>query len=216
MTIILWWCWCAILTHISVSTKSTTPVFCAKRRISLPGSERGIAATATAPLACGVGGRCLVFWIRLNSNTYGGFNPYQYCTEGIQYYPIYDLVVSNSSFFQPYLGWRSWFTIFFWGRHPTRSHPQYGNPGNLPGVFRCHIFVCWNLVVFTFSVSLASGYRPCSTEILLENEHHLFFWSSTVCCFQSVAAKWTSQNIERIHKILPIIFGATMPSWEIK
>ena len=34
----------------------------------------------------------------------GGFNPYQYCTEGIQYYPIYDLVVSNSSFFQAYLG----------------------------------------------------------------------------------------------------------------
>jgi hypothetical protein len=25
------------------------------------------------------------------------------------------------------------------------------------------------------SVSLASGYRPCSTEILLENEHHPFF-----------------------------------------
>jgi hypothetical protein len=94
MSIILWLCWCAVLTHISVSTKST-----------LPGSERRIAATATAPLACG------------NSNTKKGglihTNTVQKVYIQFQYYPIYDLVVSKSSFFQAYLGWRSWFTIFF-------------------------------------------------------------------------------------------------------
>ena len=133
MSIILWLCWCAVLTHISVSTKST-----------LPGSERRIAATATAPLACG------------NSNTKkGGFNPYQYCTEGI--YTI--SILSNlwlggfkEFVFSSLSGMTFLVYDFFWSRHPTWSHPQYGNPGNLPGVFRCHIFVCWNLVVFTFSL----------------------------------------------------------------
>jgi hypothetical protein len=85
----------------------------------------------------------------------GGFNPYQYCTEGI--YTI--SILSNlwlggfkEFVFSSLSGMTFLVYDFFWSRHPTWSHPQYGNPGNLPGVFKCHIFVCWNLVVFTFSL----------------------------------------------------------------